>query len=118
MAIGKSQEHSIEKQKAKRQLINIGYAPHTGIITIGVSPHGFISIGAVPHGFISIGLVPMGVLSFGLVSMGLLSVGSVSMGLLSFGRTTMSIVQPHEGHMMMPEENSNSEMEMPGLESN
>ena len=119
MAIGEQQEYSSEKRKGKRRLINIGYAPHNGIITIGISPHGFISIGAVPHGFISIGLVPMGVVSIGLVSMGLLSVGSVSMGLLSFGKTTMSIVQPHEGHnMMMPGEDSDSKMKMPALKEN
>lgn len=110
MAIGDRQQPVIEKQEKKR-LINIGYAPHSGIITIGISPHGFISIGAVPHGFISIGLVPMGILSFGIVSMGLFSVGTVSMGLLSFGKTTMSIVQPHEGnHLMMPENNNPEEM--------
>ncbi|WP_052055429.1 hypothetical protein [Myxosarcina sp. GI1] len=113
MAISDRQEPlSIEQKKAKRRLINIGYAPHSGWITIGVSPHGFISIGAVPHGFISIGLVPMGVLSFGVVSMGLLSVGTVSMGLLSFGKTTMSIVQPHEGHNMTMPNETNSDMNM------
>ena len=117
MTIGEQQgeqEHSTEKRKEKTPLINIGYAPHKGIITIGAVPHGFISIGAIPHGIISIGLVPMGVVSIGLVSMGLLSVGSISMGLLSFGKSTMSIVQPHEGHnMTMPEGDSNSEMQMP-----
>ncbi|GAB4539180.1 MAG: hypothetical protein Tsb0014_29410 [Pleurocapsa sp.] len=101
--------------KTKRKLINIGLAPHDGLITIGISPHGFISIGAIPHGVISIGLVPMGVISVGLVSMGLLSVGSVSMGLMSLGKTNMSIMQLHQGEKeqnMSPTEQPNSEMEM------
>ncbi len=99
-----------EKPKEKRKLINIGLAPHDGIITIGISPHGLISIGAIPHGVISIGLVPMGVVSIGFVSMGLLSIGSISMGLLSMGKTTMSIVQIHEHHQMSPEPKMESEM--------
>jgi hypothetical protein len=97
------------EKKRKLKLINIGLAPHDGIITIGISPHGLISIGAIPHGVISIGLVPMGVFSLGFVSMGLVSIGNVSMGLLSIGKTTMSIVQPQQELLRSPEPKIDSE---------
>ncbi|MEP0959420.1 hypothetical protein [Microcoleus sp. FACHB-1515] len=83
----------MQESKKRLKLVSIGIAPHDGIFSIGVSPHGIISIGAIPHGLISIGLAPMGVISMGLVSMGLVSVGTVSMGLLSIGRSSMSILQ-------------------------
>lgn len=102
-----------KKKPRKWKLINIGLAPHDGIITIGISPHGFISIGAIPHGVISIGLVPMGVLSVGLVSMGLLSIGSVSMGLMSIGRTSMSIFE-QEHQQMIPKSTTESDLNHEG----
>jgi hypothetical protein len=92
----------VNKFKTKQKLINIGIAPHDGLVTIGVSPHGIISIGAIPHGLISIGLVPMGVISIGLVSMGLLSVGTVSMGVWAVGKHSMSIVQPNGAYKLAP----------------
>ena len=70
----------MDKQKTKRKFLAIGFAPHDGIVSIGVSPHGLISIGAIPHGLISIGLVPMGAVAIGFVSMGLFSVAAASMG--------------------------------------
>ena len=96
----------------KLKLLSIGIAPHDGIFSIGVSPHGLIAIGAIPHGLISIGLVPMGVVSIGFVSMGLLSAGVITMGLASFGRVNMSVPQlnssnPHH-------EQPGSEMMSPG----
>ena len=78
-----------DKPKQKLKLINIGLAPHDGIITIGISPHGFIFIGAIPHGVISIGLVPIGLLS-------------------------ISSVQPHEHQQNLSELKIDSEMEHEG----
>ena len=106
-------EKLMDQPKRKRKLFSIGFAPHDGIISIGVSPHGFISIGAIPHGVISIGLVPMGAVAIGFVSMGLFSVGSVSMGLMSIGKNSMSVFQlnseeSHQHHQM-----PNSEMKKP-----
>ena len=80
------------------------------ILSIGIAPHdGLISIGVIPHGLISIGLVPMGAISVGLVSMGLFSTGLITMGLVSFGRVNMSLiqlnssqVQPQSGSQMTP----------------
>ncbi len=51
----------------KLKLLSIGIAPHDGIFSIRISPHGLISTGAIPYGLISIGLVPMGVVSIGFV---------------------------------------------------
>ncbi len=83
----------LENRQKKLKLLSIGIAPHDGIFSIGISPHGLISIGVIPHGLISIGLVPMGAISIGLVSMGLLSTGLITMGLVSFGRVNMSLIQ-------------------------
>jgi hypothetical protein len=101
-----------QNKRKKLKLLSIGIAPHDGIFSIGVSPHGLISIGAIPHGLISIGLVPMGVVSIGFVSMGLLSAGVITMGLASFGRVNMIVIQlnssqTHQGQM-------GSEMMSPG----
>jgi GLTT repeat (6 copies) len=75
------------------KLVVVGIAPHDGIFSIGVSPHGLISIGAIPHGLIAIGLVPMGVISIGLVSMGIFSTGLITMGLLTLGQINMGLHQ-------------------------
>ncbi len=98
-------DQSIQTKKAKRKILSIGFAPHDGIISVGVSPHGFISVGIIPHGVVSIGLVPMGVLAVGFVSMGLLSIGTVSMGLIGLGQNSMSIFEfmseePHQQDMI------------------
>ena len=105
----------IQTKKAKRKILSIGFAPHDGMISLGVSPHGFISIGIIPHGVVSIGLVPMGVLAVGFVSMGLLSIGTVSMGLIGLGQNSMSIVQfmsreSHQQEMIDSEGNHHNQM--------
>jgi len=95
-------------QLKKLKLIAIGIAPHNGIFSIGVSPHGLISIGSIPHRLISIGLVPMGVISIGLVSMGLFSTGIIAMGLVSLGKVNMSMLPLNPG----------TQQEQPGTEMN
>jgi hypothetical protein len=107
-----------ESKSKKLKLVEVGIAPHDGIFSIGVSPHGLISIGAIPHGLISIGLVPMGVISVGLVSMGLFSAGLITMGLATFGKVTMSLKpmtpmemqQPQSGTEMIPSGHSHDPM--------
>ncbi len=93
-----------ENRPKKAKLLSIGIAPHDGIFSIGVSPHGLISIGVMPHGLVSIGLVPMGVVSIGLVSMGLFSAGITTMGLVSFGRVNMSLIQLNSTQIDSPGE--------------
>jgi hypothetical protein len=109
---------SVQNPRKKLKLLSIGIAPHDGIITIGVSPHGLIAIGAIPHGLISIGLVPMGVVSIGFVSMGLFSAGIVAMGLTGFGRINMNVMPLNSSsqmHQMSPDSEMNPNHSMPSM---
>jgi GLTT repeat (6 copies) len=101
-------DNNLNRSK-KLKLLSIGIAPHDGIISIGISPHGLISIGAIPHGLVSIGLMPMGLVSIGLVSMGLFSAGITTMGLVGFGRVNMSLIQfnPFQTQQEQPKSQTN-----------